>query len=258
LRGASKCRDSYDIRTEDGMFTQMPFFWVGGLTVNLLAVMSAGGTQLTTASSNPAEVLEFLEREQASNVMAWPHLARAIAADPTFADRNLSCVRVGSLWEAWPADRRPADPTLIGSALGMTETAGPHTTADMAPLPEHRRGSFGPPQAGMSHRVIDPATGQPTVEGDVGELLVRGDTLMLGMVRREGADVFEPDGWYRTSSRCATATSISTADSTTSSNPLAQTCHPARSKMCCCASPAWSAQRSRASTTRPGDKSSVP
>jgi acyl-CoA synthetase (AMP-forming)/AMP-acid ligase II len=198
LRGASKCRDSYDIRTDDRMFTQMPFFWVGGLTVNLLAVLSAGATQLTTASTNAAEVLAFLERERASNVMAWPHLARAIAADPTFADRDLSCVRVGSLWEAWPSEVRPHDPTLVGSALGMTETAGPHTIADIRPLPEDRRGSFGPPQPGMSHRVIDPATGQPTVEGEVGELLVRGDTLMLGMVRRERADTFEPDGWYRT------------------------------------------------------------
>ena len=198
LRGAAKCRDGYEIRTEDSMFTQMPFFWVGGLTVNLLAVMSAGATQLTTASTDAAEVLTFLERERASNVMAWPHLARAIAADPTFADRDLSSVRVGSLWEAWPADRRPPDPTLIGSALGMTETAGPHTVADMRPLPEYRRGSFGPAQPGMSHRVLDPATGQPTIEGEVGELLVRGDTLMLGMVRRERADTFEPDGWYRT------------------------------------------------------------
>jgi acyl-CoA synthetase (AMP-forming)/AMP-acid ligase II len=97
LRGASKCRDSYDIRTEDGMFTQMPFFWVGGLTVNLLAVMSAGGTQLTTASSNPAEVLEFLEREQASNVMAWPHLARAC--------ESAACGKPGP-----PTDARPTRP----------------------------------------------------------------------------------------------------------------------------------------------------
>jgi acyl-CoA synthetase (AMP-forming)/AMP-acid ligase II len=180
------------------MFTQMPFFWVGGLTVNLLAVMTAGATQLTSSSQDAGHILDLLERERATNVMAWPHLARAIARHPSFAQRDLSSVRLGGLWEAWPPERRPADPTLVGSGLGMTETAGPHTIADNAPLPEHRRGSFGPPQPGMSHRVVDPATGEPTPGGDVGELQVRGDTLMSGMVRRERSDVFEPDGWYRT------------------------------------------------------------
>lgn len=94
-RAGYKCRDSYDVRRGDRVFTQMPFFWVGGLTVSLLAVMSAGATQLTCDSSTAAGVLDFIERERATHVMAWPHLARAMAADPTFAERDLTSVRTG-------------------------------------------------------------------------------------------------------------------------------------------------------------------
>lgn len=198
LRASANCCLIYQYREGERCFTQMPFFWVGGLTVNLLAIMLARATQLTSASSSSAEVLELLERERATNVMAWPHLARAIAADPTFGDRDLSSVRLGSLYEALAPERRPADPSLINSGLGMTETAGPHTAASMTELPEHRRGSFGRAVAGMQHRVIDPATGAELAGQEVGEVHVRGDTLMAGLVRRERHEVFDPDGWYRT------------------------------------------------------------
>ena len=198
MRAARKCRDSYDQRADDRLFTQMPFFWVGGLTVNLLAAMSAGATQLTCSSSAASAVLEFLERERATSVTAWPHLARSIAADPTFSVRDLSSVRMGGLHEALPPSARPIDPTLMNSALGMTETAGPHTVASLAELPEERRGSFGPPQPGMAHRVVDPATGRPVAAAEVGDLLVRGDTRMAGLVRRERHETFDDDGWYRT------------------------------------------------------------
>ena len=34
--------------------------------------------------------------------------------------------------------------------------------------------------------------------GETGELWLRGYSLMLGLHKRERADVFTPDGWYRT------------------------------------------------------------
>lgn len=45
---------------------------------------------------------------------------------------------------------------------------------------------------------MDPDSGSVVDDGAVGELQVRGDTLMVGLVRRERHDTFDPDGWYPT------------------------------------------------------------
>jgi acyl-CoA synthetase (AMP-forming)/AMP-acid ligase II len=82
----------------------------------------------------------------------------------------------------------------------MSETGGPHTGADDAylPLPEHIRGTFGRSLPGMEHRIVDPDTGQPALDGVEGELVVRGAFLMEGLYKRERRDTFDPDGWYST------------------------------------------------------------
>src|SRR5262249_28738816 len=63
------------------------------------------------------------------------------------------------------------------------------------------RGSFGPPVPGMEHRIVDPDTSLDVADGVEGEICVRGDSLMEGLHKRERADTFDPDGWYRTGDR---------------------------------------------------------
>ena len=181
---------------EDRVFTQMPFFWVGGLTMNLLNLMHRGATCIGSSRTGAA-LLDFLQRERVTYMVSWPHLARALAADPSFAAREFPAMRAGNLYEALPPALRPKDPGLIGTALGMTETCGPHR-AEQRELPPALRGSFGMAMPGMQHRIVDPDTGADVAPGSVGLLLVRGDTLMLGLVKREAIDVFDADGWYRT------------------------------------------------------------
>jgi acyl-CoA synthetase (AMP-forming)/AMP-acid ligase II len=87
----------------------------------------------------------------------------------------------------------------------MTETCGPHTfsfDAD-AILPDSMRGSFGSPLERMEHRIVDPETLEPLPDGEIGELLIRGECLMLGFHKRERQDTFLPDGWYRTGDLCS-------------------------------------------------------
>jgi acyl-CoA synthetase (AMP-forming)/AMP-acid ligase II len=93
----------------------------------------------------------------------------------------------------------PDDPLLRPTALGMTETCGPHTWTRLeGALPEERRGSFGSAVDGVSHRVVDPETGAELSPGEFGEIWVRGYSLMQGLYKEERETVFEPDGFYRT------------------------------------------------------------
>jgi acyl-CoA synthetase (AMP-forming)/AMP-acid ligase II len=127
-----------------------------------------------------------------------------MADHPDFAKRDLSSVRGGTMLEALPPDRRPSEPDLMPNLLGMTETGGPHTMAEVpdTPLPPELRGSFGVPLPGVvSHRIVDPASGLEAPAGQEGEIQVRGQILMSGIYKRERHEVFGPDSWYGTGDR---------------------------------------------------------
>ena len=80
----------------------------------------------------------------------------------------------------------------------MTETLGPHTFLRDEPLPLDKEGSFGRAVPGVEHRVVDPETLADVPPGEVGEVWVRGYSVMLGLHKRERDEIFTADGWYRT------------------------------------------------------------
>jgi acyl-CoA synthetase (AMP-forming)/AMP-acid ligase II len=80
----------------------------------------------------------------------------------------------------------------------MTETCGPHTYTGEGALPEERRGCFGPAVPGVEHKIVDPRSGTPLAPGEVGEICVRGRSLMLGLHKVERAETFDADGSYHT------------------------------------------------------------
>jgi acyl-CoA synthetase (AMP-forming)/AMP-acid ligase II len=82
--------------------------------------------------------------------------------------------------------RRPweGEPSTTGeppTALGMTETMGAWAGIE-----------------GFDVRVVDPDSGEDVVEGEDGEYLVRGYSLMESLYKHEREDVFTPDGYYHT------------------------------------------------------------
>jgi len=212
MRQAGKLAATYDYYNDERAFASMPFFWVGGITVTVLCIMELGGTILASSNTG-SQLLDFLESERTTSVLSWPHIVRALAADPTFAKRDWSRMRSGHLYEAFPPERKLKDPTLLGMALGMTETNGPYSIQQQQ-VPEDQRGSMGPLMPGIQGRLVEPETGRVIAEwvggdpdadsgGQVGVMQVRTDTMLLGMVKRERADVFTPDGFYSTGDLCS-------------------------------------------------------
>jgi acyl-CoA synthetase (AMP-forming)/AMP-acid ligase II len=203
MRQGAKFAASYPYAPGDRVFAQLPYFWIGGLTTTLLNAFYTGTTLLGTAAAGTA-LLDFLERERVSYIIGWPHTLRAMAADPTFAQRDWSAMRGGGLVEALPEALRPRN-QIFGNSLGMTESCASHTVS-LPDLPDSLRGSLGPPMPGIEQRIAALAESNPgadAAEGEAGELLLRGDTMMLGMVKRERAEVFDADGWYRAGDLCS-------------------------------------------------------
>jgi acyl-CoA synthetase (AMP-forming)/AMP-acid ligase II len=191
------------VTATDRVYSPMPFFWVGGLTMVVLQALSTGAAVLAQDVFEPGATLALLERERATYVSCWAQASQAMTDHPDFATRDLSSVRGGTLLAALPPDRRPSEPELTPNLLGMTETGGPHTMVAVpdTPLPTERRGSFGIPLPGMvQHRIVDPS-GFEVAPGQHGELQVRGQILMSGIYKHERHEVFNPDGWYATGDR---------------------------------------------------------
>ncbi|AYJ85114.1 long-chain fatty acid--CoA ligase (plasmid) [Sphingomonas paeninsulae] len=201
LRSSRRWSASMPYRDADRLFVASPMFWVGGLITSLLTIMQTGGAVISSAKNGSA-ILDVIERERCTTLQVWPHLARQIADDPTFGTRDWSAMRAGSVLAMIPSERHPRNPNGFGFAMGMTETAGPHSIA-MATIDDDHCGAMGLLAPGMEHRIVDSETGALLGEGEPGELHVRGDTLMLGYVGRERADTFDPDGWFATGDICS-------------------------------------------------------
>ena len=199
IRHAYNLASGRDVNPSDRVWSPMPFFWVGGFVFSLIGNMLAGATTLCETVFDPATTLGFLERERVTVALGWPHFGKALSEHPDFPERDLSSLRAGNIPDLLPADVVSEDPLLRPTALGMTETCGPHTWTRLENvLPPELRGSFGTAVEGVEHRVVDPDTGEILPQGELGEICVRGYSLMQALHKTEREQVFEPDGFYRT------------------------------------------------------------
>ena len=188
------------IAPTERVFCALPFFWVGGLTYQLMGAMAVGSMVLCAERFEPGIALDLMEKERATRFVGWGSQITATRQHPTFTQRDLTSAPMFA-----HRTGRAADPELRHTSLGMTETGGPHTACPPNEaariLPEEMRGSFGRSLPYIEHRIVDPDTGAILPEGDSGEICVRGYNVMLGIYKRERAEVFDEDGWFHTGDR---------------------------------------------------------
>lgn len=176
----------------DRIFAGMPFFWVGGNCYTVLPAMLAGATILCMERFEAEAALNLMEEEQATRVVGWPGVINPLLDHPSLPNRTI------------PAFDDPIWHPSVGAmtGLGMSETAANHTVV----LVEDRAlvgkdGFVGRPIPHTEHRIVDPDTGMALAQGEVGNIQVRGYSLMAGFYKREREDVFESDGFYDTQDR---------------------------------------------------------
>ena len=187
--------------SDEILFANSPFFWIGGFAYSLLGTLVAGARLVASNAADASAQLDVLERERPTLVNGFAAGIAHLAEDPSFAGRDLSSIRRGNLHPIMPPEVRPADPELRHAMLGMTETGSVCLASDdETDQPEHRRGSFGRPVPGFEAEVRD-EKGRRCEPGEVGVLWFRGPFLMEGYDGRERHHTFDPDGWYDTGDR---------------------------------------------------------
>jgi len=139
-----------------------------------------------------------------------PAVLQFLLAVPGVAERDFSALR-SIFYGASPISERVLTEAIktfgcgFTQAYGLTETTGTVITLTEedhrpdGPNPERLR-SVGVPSPGTEVKVADAATGDPLPAGTVGELWVRGPTVMAGYWKlpEETAKTIDADGWLRT------------------------------------------------------------
>jgi acyl-CoA synthetase (AMP-forming)/AMP-acid ligase II len=183
---------------DDALFSQSPWFWVTGFAYSLLGTLIAGARIVCSNSTVPGEILDLLERERPTITTGYPPTVARLAADPSFAKRDLSSIRRGSLYPILAPDVRPKDPGLRHDTFGMSESGSAISMSeDEGDLPERLRGSCGRFSPGFEAKIVDPESGKESLVGEPGELWLRGPFMMEGYYGKPRSQVFELDGWWR-------------------------------------------------------------
>ncbi len=189
-------------QADDRLLHVLPIFHAHGLLVALHGALNAGATCLMHPRFDPERTLRALVDERCTVFMAVPTIHRKLVEYPDAGRCDLSHMRLltsGS--DRLPDDLFTAFQQTFGHTLleryGMSETSMNLSN----PLHGERRvGSVGLPLPYVEARIVDPESGEPLPDGQIGEVQIRGPHVCKGYWRQpdKTAEAFTADGWLKT------------------------------------------------------------
>ena len=182
------------------MWTALPMFWTAGLNTAMGSTIAAGGCWVMQETFEPGAALALLERERVTEPYTLPHQTGALAEHPSWPTTDLSSLR--GVYGKGAFARHPTvqgDPAwLMPVGYGLSETCAFFVAHAWDADREDTKRSMGRLLPGNELRVVDPASGAALGVGEVGELAVKGPTLMRRYLGTEPAEAFDADGFFRT------------------------------------------------------------
>ncbi|AXE78457.1 acyl-CoA synthetase [Streptomyces atratus] len=180
-----------------------PFFHVAAFT-GFYAAMAAGGTLVLMRKWDAEEALRLIREHRVTHYTGVPATALQLLAAAERAGDGLESLQMLSTGgAAAPPDlvaqltARHGDRIEPRNGYGLTETSGGVLANFGAEYRLHPAG-VGRPTPATEVRIAGPA-GEALTEGEVGELWLRGQSLVRGYWRDEAATAQAfADGWFRT------------------------------------------------------------
>ena len=189
------------------VYVPYPSFHAVGTAWPVLT-MYRGGTVVLRRSFDPPDFIRSVEEFGVTLTMMVPAVLQMVLNWPSVESANMSSLSHIVYGAA------PISQTVLGRAIdvlpqcsfhhayGLTEATGTVTTMQWD---EHRPGTERMKSCGrvlpwVEMRVVDPATGADAAVGEVGEVWMRGPTVMKGYYGRpdQTAAVITDGGWLRT------------------------------------------------------------
>lgn len=217
--------DYYPYGREDRLVVARPWFWVAGLSSSLLFTLARGVCLIVPETESAEEAVQLIEDENANFFGVSPvyfnrinryfeqqkidyrvfQISTGIGAlaklDRSSGEYRFLSDHIESLA---PACLMPIDTRRIPSSYGQTETLATNSCERPPTLmPESKAVASGRPVPGVQRKIVDPITRKELPPGDIGELYVRGYSLMAGLYKKERHEVFDEDGYYPSGDACS-------------------------------------------------------
>ena len=190
----------YNLTSKDIMMVTRPMFHSGGLLVEAAPVLYKGGTLIIRKRVRPNEILETIQKYKVTILELAATVYQFILQDCDLNQYDLSSVRCfftgGERIPVAMLREYQKRGIIISQIFGQTESS---TIAFLAPDKGATKiGSVGLPVFHGEVRIVD-KTGKDVSPGQVGEIIVKGPTLMSGYWNRPDltAETIR-DGWLYT------------------------------------------------------------
>jgi acyl-CoA synthetase (AMP-forming)/AMP-acid ligase II len=164
-----------------------------------------GSTHVMVPMFSPAEVMRAIAEHRVTDTLLVPTMIQMLVDDPAIADTDLSSLvhlvyGASPMPEALLERARKALPAVgFTQGYGMTEMAP--MVALLMPADHDNpalRGAAGRAAPHVEVRIVDPG-GHDVANGEVGEVVARGDNVMLGYWNRpDDTAAAIRDGWMHT------------------------------------------------------------
>lgn len=207
--GMSVYPDLLGIGGDSVSVVAMPLYHIGGGGWALVG-FRLGATNVLVREVVAERLIDTLVEERVTHGFVVPAVLQFMLAVPGVETRDFSALE-GLLYGASPISERVLAKSIetfgckFVQAYGLTESTGtvvylPAADHDPDGPNRHRLRAVGIPIPGTEAKIADPITGEPTPEGEVGEIWVKGPTVMLGYwhMAEQTAAAVTPDGWLRT------------------------------------------------------------
>jgi fatty-acyl-CoA synthase len=191
----------HDLTSADHALAVLPFFHVGGLNIQTIPTLHAGGTVTIHPRFAPDSTIRAIGEDRPTHTVLVPATIAAAIADPHFVGADLSSLRAvatGSTYVPQPlVDALEGRGVPVLQVYGSTETC-PISIYTRIGGERTRPGSTGWPGPYCDAMVVDGA-GRELSAGTAGEVWVRGRQVFSGYWRDERATADAlVDGWFRT------------------------------------------------------------
>jgi fatty-acyl-CoA synthase len=205
IRNCMERASTLGITFTDIHINYLPMFHIYALSEVMMICALTGAKQILMESFDAKEALTLIEREQVSLAHGFDTHWKDLLDSQSALQANVSSLRLGTLPAGTEATIPVAElvqdifcPTVSG--FGMTETWAFAALSFPTDTREQRIYASGYPMSDISFQVVNPETGIPVEPKELGELRVKGYTLMQGYYKRPQAtaESFTEDGWFKT------------------------------------------------------------
>lgn len=187
----------------------MPLYHIGGSGWALTGFWQ-GATNVIVREIVPDQLVETLVSERVTHGFIVPAVIQFMLAVPGVEERDwsaLECILYGAspIAESVLAKAIRTFGCRFVQAYGLTESTGtviylPAADHDPDGPNRHRLRACGIPIPGSEARIVEPLSGEDLPPGQVGEIWVKGPTVMAGYWHQpeQTAEVIRHGGWLRT------------------------------------------------------------